>query len=43
MYRRRKGLTPEGIKIIWDELPSDVSTSEEDSSSDKDSPHSPYA
>ncbi|KAF8789710.1 hypothetical protein HNY73_007629 [Argiope bruennichi] len=38
MYRRRKGLTPEEIKIIWDELPSDVETPEEDSSSDEDSP-----
>ncbi|GBN19516.1 PiggyBac transposable element-derived protein 3 [Araneus ventricosus] len=38
MYRRRKGLTPEEINIIWDELPSDVETPEEDSSSDEDSP-----
>ncbi|GBM02158.1 hypothetical protein AVEN_183611-1 [Araneus ventricosus] len=38
MYRRRKGLTPEEINIIWDELPSNVETPEEDSSSDEDSP-----
>lgn len=35
MYSRRKGLSPEEIKIIWDELPSDIETSEEDSSSDE--------
>lgn len=35
MNRRRKGLTQEEIKTIWDELPSDVETPEEDSSSDE--------